>query len=85
MTRERREDNSEWPQWLHEAWKHGVEVEGAVFPAGYAFTAVDSMQLAINTLEGAHLVGWDDWIVQGVNGELYPVKPDIFEKTYDKE
>lgn len=24
-----------------------------------------------------------DYIVRGVNGEFYPVKPDIFEKTYD--
>lgn len=25
----------------------------------------------------------DDWIIRGVNGEHYPCKPDIFEKTYD--
>ena len=24
-----------------------------------------------------------DWIIRGVNGELYPCKPDIFEKTYE--
>lgn len=24
-----------------------------------------------------------DWIVTGVDGEKYPVKPDIFEKTYE--
>lgn len=24
-----------------------------------------------------------DWIITGVNGEQYPVKPDIFEKTYE--
>mgnify|MGYP007090469430 CR=1 FL=1 len=24
-----------------------------------------------------------DYIIQGVNGEFYPCKPDIFEKTYD--
>lgn len=23
-----------------------------------------------------------DWIITGVNGEQYPVKPEIFEKTY---
>jgi len=26
-----------------------------------------------------------DWIIQGVNGELYPCKPDIFEQTYERE
>ena len=25
-----------------------------------------------------------DWIVTGVNGEKYPCKPDIFEKTYER-
>ena len=24
-----------------------------------------------------------DWIVTGINGERYPVKPDIFELTYE--
>jgi hypothetical protein len=26
----------------------------------------------------------DDWIIQGVEGELYPCKPDIFDKTYEQ-
>lgn len=25
-----------------------------------------------------------DWIITGVNGEQYPCKPDIFNKTYNK-
>ncbi len=25
-----------------------------------------------------------DYIIKGVNGELYPCKPDIFEKTYEQ-
>jgi hypothetical protein len=25
----------------------------------------------------------EDWIIKGVNGEFYPCKPDIFEKTYE--
>lgn len=41
-------------------------------------------QLSINTLEGAHWVTPGDWIVRGIKGEHYPVKPDIFAATYDK-
>lgn len=26
----------------------------------------------------------NDWIIKGVNGEFYPCKPDIFEKTYER-
>jgi len=37
----------------------------------------------IHTLEGDHLASQGDWIIKGVNGEFYPCKPDIFEKTYE--
>lgn len=39
--------------------------------------------LKIFTLEGAMLASVGDWIIKGVNGEFYPCKPDIFEKTYE--
>ena len=39
--------------------------------------------LYINTLEGRHLCSPGDWIIQGVKGELYPCKPDIFAATYE--
>ena len=37
----------------------------------------------IHTLEGSMRVSDGDWIIQGVQGEYYPCKPDIFEKTYE--
>ena len=37
----------------------------------------------IKTLEGIMIGNVNDWIVRGVNGEFYPCKPDIFEKTYE--
>lgn len=37
----------------------------------------------IPTLEGQHIATEGDWIIKGVNGEFYPCKPDIFEKTYE--
>ena len=40
-------------------------------------------ELFIKTLEGIHHVSIGDYVIQGVNGELYPCKPDIFDKTYD--
>lgn len=41
-------------------------------------------QVEIPTLEGVMIGNLGDWIIRGVNGELYPCKPDIFEKTYEK-
>lgn len=40
--------------------------------------------LEIHTLEGIMTASIGDWIIQGVNGEFYPCKPDIFFKTYDR-
>jgi len=37
----------------------------------------------IETLEGEMRTDVCDWIIKGVNGEFYPCKPDIFEKTYE--
>ena len=42
-----------------------------------------SCELFIKTLEGNTVASIGDYIIQGVNGELYPCKPDIFEKTYE--
>jgi hypothetical protein len=39
--------------------------------------------LFILTLEGNMQVSPGDWVITGVNGEKYPCKPDIFEKTYE--
>lgn len=40
-------------------------------------------ELQIETLEGTMTANPGDWIIKGVNGELYPCKPDIFAKTYE--
>jgi len=39
--------------------------------------------VTINTLEGSMTGQIGDWIIRGVNGELYPCAPDIFAKTYE--
>lgn len=39
--------------------------------------------LYLSTLEGDHKANVGDFIIRGVKGEFYPIKPDIFEMTYD--
>lgn len=39
--------------------------------------------LKIFSLEGRMDANIGDWIIKGVNGEFYPCKPDVFEKTYE--
>ena len=41
-------------------------------------------KVEIPTLEGVMTGSVGDWIITGVNGEHYPCKPDIFDKTYEK-
>ena len=79
MTHARRWDNNEWPDWLNKAWNMETG-EGAMWidpgdPAGE--------HLVLGTKEGVHRVTWDDWIIRGIQGELYACKPDIFEATYE--
>lgn len=43
----------------------------------------DITLLDIETLEGTMTATSGDYIIKGVQGEFYPCKPDIFEKTYE--
>lgn len=60
-----------------EQWFPGLEVDGVVIQSaelGLAF---------VRTLEGKMTVTPGDWIITGIQGEKYPIKPDIFEATYE--
>lgn len=63
-------ETNEWPMWLVDAIN-----DGTVY-------AKDG-ETYIRTLEGHHHATEGDWIIRGVQGELYPCKPDIFEATYE--
>lgn len=40
-------------------------------------------KLYIKTLEGVMTADIGDYVIKGVNNEIYPCKPDIFQKTYE--
>lgn len=42
-----------------------------------------STSLSIHTLEGVMIAEYDDFLIQGIQGELYPCKPDIFQASYE--
>jgi hypothetical protein len=58
------------PVWLSEAYEAG----DVVFACDH---------IIITTLEGSMLGQRGDWLIRGVQGELYPCKPDIFAATYE--
>ena len=66
------EDGRSWPRWLY-------DYDG---PYG-AVVRWTAGKLWIPTLEGEMCAQPGDWIIRGVKGEVYPVKPDIFAATYE--
>lgn len=61
------------PGWGIEAFENNV----------IKYNSYDKGKLAIETLEGTMIADIGDYIIKGINGELYPCKPDIFRKTYE--
>ena len=77
MTEETVKFTNRWPLWLLTAYTKPNNSEGSMFMDRGG-------NLSIQTLEGNHKVSWGDYIIQGIQGELYACKPDIFVATYDK-
>jgi hypothetical protein len=71
----------------HHAADHLIGWMGNV--GRYIPEGADKGRLYVGTLEDGvdgeakHVASAGDWIIQGVAGEFYPIKPDIFEATYE--
>lgn len=65
--------------------EHTKEIPGWLVEAIMKKTIVahEDGSLTIKTLEGDMTGNQGDWLIQGVKGELYACKPDIFEATYE--
>ena len=70
-----------------EAFRFGFDVVPEWFlsklTADQLSTYRDLQSCEIGTLEGTMRADRGDFIIQGVKGEMYPCKPDIFEATYE--
>jgi len=51
---------------------------------GYDRYDIEDAYCEIHTLEGIMRGNGGDYIILGVQGEIYPCKPDIFDMTYEK-
>ena len=62
----------------------GDALQYEIFDAAWkAGVAAPKVEMKIKTLEGEMNVSEGDYVIKGVNGEFYPCKPDVFEKTYE--
>lgn len=69
------EHQTEDPVWIVDAIKSGT--------VWFSSPGTPDVHMMIETLEGTHRANSGDYIIRGVQGELYPCKPDIFEATYE--
>ena len=65
-------DFKELPQWVIEAYENTT------------INTITDNDFIIKTLEGNMIATKEDYLIKGVNDEIYPCKKDIFEKTYIK-
>lgn len=64
------------PSWAIEAYENGTLY--------YKGTDDSPSELFAKTLEGDMLCEVGCYIIQGVEGEIYPCRSDIFDKAYEK-
>ena len=62
--------NNTIPKWFEDFNEKEIRIEG------------DKVRICILTLEGPMWCSGDDYIIQGVRGELYPCRKKIFLESY---
>lgn len=84
MTKERYRDKSKWPSWLQIDLDTSQEIEVGEMIRNFPSSEIlIRISLDEGFLGGYLSVGIDDWIIKGIQGKLYPCKPDIFEAAYE--
>ena len=65
------------PDWFIEAITVGMVVKQSISP-------LEGITIVIRTLEGEMTAKEGDYIIRGVEGEIYPCKREIFKRTYEE-
>lgn len=72
------------PKWIVDAFELGVLYYDKPTYRLSQITEIPLLyELYIKTLEGNMKVSINDYIIKGVQDEIYPCKPDIFKATYE--
>lgn len=79
MTAERRVANTDWPNWMNEAWNRARRELGSVYPE---IPGTGDGRLAVMTLGGEYIVEFDDWVVRDFDGALSWCSAGAFDKLY---
>lgn len=77
-----------------DAWRAGRLIQAAKYNWAHLPTVIaeaydngevvfGTQALGIKTLEGEMRAEFDDWVIRGTEGELYPCKPAAFDATFE--
>jgi len=66
-------------QWLGS----NLNDDNSLFQSPDVIIKEDGSEFIVSTLEGVMKGQRGDWLIRGVQGELYPCKPEIFAATYE--
>lgn len=69
-------EQKEDPKWIVEAIKQGI--------VSFSNSGTPNVKMFIISLGGTMTANVGDFIIRGVNGEIYPCKPNIFFKSYEQ-
>jgi len=72
----------EMPKWMQYYFDNNM-VENEDYTRMIANTTFEHKRLLIKTLEGVMKAEIGDYVIKGVENELYPCDPDIFRQTYE--
>ena len=70
-------------QWIEANTQGSFDPLSEEIPASGVSIDPATGDFLIATLEGVMQAKPGDWIIRGVQGEFYPIKPDIFAATYE--
>lgn len=68
---------------VEEDWFWDAVTENKIITYDFGKHYPDSAWCVIKTLEGPMIAKAGDYIIKGIQGEIYPCKAEIFEQTYE--
>jgi hypothetical protein len=82
MTKERRNDNKDWPEWLNRSWNYDRGDVNAVYPTSEPTPDGERTTLTLNTVMYEKEIAWGDWIVQNEDGNLFVCSDAEFNRDF---
>ncbi len=74
----------ELPEWIDPQWFHEDVDADAASEGNHIVAHRGKAHMLIPAAGGTLRADYTDWIIRGVNGEVYPCKAEVFTATYER-